>query len=166
MIKLKNKKINHQQKKFKLRIILRKGSKKLINFFKKKKIMVKQRWLNSLVFPSSIQGSIHLKCSFNNTLITLTDLLGNIKSKSSCGIVGFKGSKRSSKFAAQMATEKLSKKAKLLGYKNVNIHLNGLGRARAICIKSLKKFELKIHFIKESTIISYNGCRPSKIRRL
>jgi small subunit ribosomal protein S11 len=93
-------------------------------------------------------------------------LSGKIKIKSSSGVVGFKGSKRSSKFAAQTAIEELSRRVHFLGFRDLNIHLNGLGRARKICIKSIQKTGLKIHFIKECTSISYNGCRPSKIKRL
>jgi small subunit ribosomal protein S11 len=145
---------------------LNKPNKNIIKFFKKNKIALKQYQLNSKIIPTSIQGLIKLKCSFNNTLISLTDLSGKIKTGSSCGTVGFKGTKRSTKFAAQMTIEELSKKAKILNYCDLNVHLNGLGRARPIFIKSLKKVDLNIHFIKEDTTISHNGCRPKKIRRL
>jgi len=113
-----------------------------------------------------IDGIIHLCCSFNNTIISLSDLSGNIKSWTSCGSIGFKGAKRSSKFAGQSAIVKLSKKARVRGYRKVILHLNGLGRARKTCIKGFKKFGIRVRFIKDFTPISFNGCRPPKFRRL
>ena len=115
---------------------------------------------------NSIQGIIHIKSSLNNTIITLTDLLGNVKSWVSCGSAGFKGAKRSSRFAGQAAVEKLSEKIKKLGYIRIILHLNGLGRARNACIKVIKKVGLSIFFIKDFTPVPFNGCRPSKFRRL
>jgi len=113
-----------------------------------------------------IQGVIHIKCSLNNTIVTLTDLLGKTKAWVSCGTVGFKGSKRSSRFAGQAAIELLGSKAKTLGYRYVVLHLNGLGRGRNVSVKGLKKSGLRIYFIKDFTSIAHNGCRPSKLRRL
>lgn len=113
-----------------------------------------------------IQGIIHAKCTLNNTIITLTDLLGNTKAWVSCGSMGFKGSKRSSRFAGQSVSEQLGIKAKTLGYTKVILHLNGLGKGRNVCVKGFKKSGLKIYFIKDSTSVPYNGCRPSKLRRL
>jgi small subunit ribosomal protein S11 len=132
----------------------------------KLKQKLRQKLKKRSKYSGGIQGIIHLCCSFNNTIISLSDLSGNIKSWTSCGSAGFKGAKRSSKFAGQAAIEKLSKKAKEYGYTKVILHLNGLGRARKTCIKSLKKFGVYIRFIKDFTPISFNGCRPSKFRRL
>jgi small subunit ribosomal protein S11 len=160
MAKLINR--NIKQKKFK--IILGLSNENIIKFLKRKRFKLKS--LNVITFAAHIQGIMHIKCSFNNTLITLTDPSGKIKIKSSSGVVGFKGSKRSSKFAAQTAIEELSKRVYSLGFTDLNVHLNGFGRARKICIKSVQKIGLRIHFIKECTSISYNGCRPSKIKRL
>lgn len=84
----------------------------------------------------------------------------------SCGSIGFKGSKRSSRFAGQAVAEQLGFKAKTLGYTKIILHLNGLGKGRNVCIKGLKKSGLQIFIIKDSTSIAYNGCRPSKLRRL
>ena len=114
----------------------------------------------------SVQGIIHVKCSFNNTIVTLTDLLGNTKAWASCGSIGFKGAKRSSRFAGQMAIENLGDRAVEAGYSRIILHLNGLGKARNVCIKTLKQSGLKIYIIKDFTSIVHNGCRPSKVRRL
>lgn len=135
---------------------------KLTNF---KSRLKKKKDKNKLQI-NSIEGIIHIKSSLNNTIITLTDLLGNVKSWVSCGSAGFKGAKRSSRFAGQAAIEKLSKKAKKLGYVGIILHINGLGRARNGCVKSIKKAGLHIFFIKDFTPVSFNGCRPSKFRRL
>jgi len=113
-----------------------------------------------------IQGIIHIKCSLNNTIVTLTDLLGNTKAWVSCGSIGFKGSKRSSRFAGQAAAEQLGIKAKTLGYKKIILHLNGFGKGRNVCVKGFKKSGLQVYFIKDFTTIAYNGCRSSKVRRL
>jgi len=113
-----------------------------------------------------IQGIIYVKCSLNNTIITLTDLLGNTKAWVSCGSIGFKGAKRSSRFAGQSVAEQLGIKAKTLGYTKVILHLNGLGKGRNVCIKGFKKSCLQVYCIKDSTPVAHNGCRPSKLRRL
>jgi small subunit ribosomal protein S11 len=126
-----------------------------------KKIPVVKR-----IQSTPIQGVIHIKCSLNNTIATLTDLLGKAKAWVSCGTVGFKGSKRSSRFAGQAAIELLGSKAKILGYKHIVLHLNGLGRGRNVSVKSLKKSGLRIYFIKDFTSMAHNGCRPAKLRRL
>jgi len=122
--------------------------------------------LGKRIQSTPIQGVIHIKCSLNNTIATLTDLLGKAKAWVSCGTVGFKGSKRSSRFAGQAAIELLGSKAKTLGYKHVVLHLNGLGRGRNVSVKSLKKSGLRVYFIKDFTSIAHNGCRPAKLRRL
>jgi small subunit ribosomal protein S11 len=113
-----------------------------------------------------IQGIIHIKSTLNNTIVTLTDLLGNTKACVSCGSIGFKGSKRSSRFAGQAAAEQLGIKAKTLGYKKIILHLNGFGKGRNVCVKGLKKSGLQIYFIKDFTTVAYNGCRSPKVRRL
>jgi small subunit ribosomal protein S11 len=133
--------------------------------FKFKKTFFKP--INKTVKPIFlIQGIIYVKSSLNNTIITLTDLLGDTKAWASCGSIGFKGAKRSSRFAGQAVAEQLGIKAKTLGYTQVILHLNGLGKARRVCIKGFKKSGLQIFFIKDSTPVAYNGCRPAKLRRL
>lgn len=145
----------------KLRWLNKKKKQSLVSTLKKKNIAKKR---NIRLTP--IQGIVHIKCSLNNTIVTLTDLLGKTKVWVSCGSIGFKGSKRSSKFAGQAAVEFLGSKIKNLGYKYVVLHLKGLGRGRNVSVKGLKKSGLKIYFIKDFTSIAHNGCRPSKLRRL
>jgi small subunit ribosomal protein S11 len=134
--------------------------------FKAFQLLLKKKTRKRHSQLTPIHGIIHIKCSLNNTIVTLTDLLGNTKAWGSCGSVGFKGAKRSSRFAGQAAIEFLGLKAKNLGYKHIVLHLNGLGKSRNISIKSLKKSGLRIYFIKDFTSIAHNGCRPSKLRRL
>jgi len=129
-------------------------------FLKKKRLKNKKRFLKTC-----INGIIHAKFSLNNTQITLTDLLGNTKAWSSCGSMGFKGGKRSSRFSGQLTAENLGYKAKNLGYSKVILHLNGAGKGRNVCINGLKKTGVKILIIKDFTSIPHNGCRPQKLRR-
>ncbi len=136
-------------------------SKKKFNKFSFK--FKKSRFIQPKIF---VQGIVHIKSSLNNTIATLTDLLGNTKAWVSCGSIGFKGSKRSSRFAGQAAAEHLGIKAKTLGYKKIILHLNGFGKGRNVCVKGLKKFGLHIYFIKDFTTVAYNGCRSPKVRRL
>jgi small subunit ribosomal protein S11 len=131
--------------------------------FKKPFIKTQKKIVKPLTL---VQGIIYVKCSLNNTIITLTDLLGNTKAWVSCGSVGFKGAKRSSRFAGQSVAEQLGIKAKTLGYTKVILHLNGLGKGRNVCVKGFKNSGLQIYFIKDATSVAHNGCRPSKIRRL
>jgi small subunit ribosomal protein S11 len=112
------------------------------------------------------KGIIHIKCSFNNTIITLTSLDGKTKAYCSSGSVGFKGAKRSSRFAGQVAAEYLGKKARKLGYKYVKVNFKGFGRGRIVCMRGLKKSRLRIKKIEDVTSLSHNGCRPKKLRRL
>jgi small subunit ribosomal protein S11 len=139
---------------------------KITKNLKFKKTFTKEHTSNAIKSPILIQGIIYVKSSLNNTIITLTDLLGNTKAWVSCGSIGFKGAKRSSRFAGQAAAEQLGIKAKALGYTKVILHLKGLGKSRNVCVKGFKKSDLQIYFIKEATPLAYNGCRPSKLRRL
>ena len=152
-----------KNKKFNPKIISQLKTKKNLKF-KKVFYKAKKKIIKSFIFY--IQGIIHVKSTSNNTIITLTDLLGNTIAWVSCGSIGFKGSKRSSRFAAQAVAEQLGVKAKTLGYNKIILHLNGLGKGRNVCIKGFKNSGLQIHFIQDSTSIAYNGCRPSKIRRI
>ena len=134
---------------------------------KKKKIWKKNNWkrknLNEKIF---VNGIIHAKFSLNNTFFTLTDLSGNTKAWSSCGSMGFKGGKRSSRFSGQIAAENIGNKAVNLGYSKVILHLNGVGKGRNVCTTGLKKSGIEIQIIKDFTSIPHNGCRPPKIRRI
>ncbi len=112
------------------------------------------------------EGVAHIKATFNNTIITLTDLHGNVISWASSGTVGFKGSRKSTPFAAQQAAEKASKEAIDLGLQQVNIRVKGPGSGRESAIRSLAVAGLDILTIKDVTPIPHNGCRPPKRRRV
>ena len=130
-------------------------------------MLKKKNWKNKNITPKiSINGIIHAKFSLNNTFLTLTDLLGNTKAWSSCGSMGFKGGKRSSRFSGQITAENLGNKAVNLGYNKVVLHLKGMGKGRNVCITGLKKSGIKILLIKDFTSVPHNGCRPPKFRRI
>lgn len=109
---------------------------------------------------------VHIKASFNNTIISVTDQNGNVISWSSSGSCGFKGSRKSTPFAAQTATESAVKKAIDLGIKSVEIKISGPGSGRETAIRSIQSFGLPISLIKDVTLMPHNGCRPSKKRRI
>lgn len=111
------------------------------------------------------EGLIHVKCSFNNTHLALTDMQGNIKTWSSGGSAGFKGSRRSTTFAAQMAAEQIGREAAELGYYNIDILIKGLGSGRRSIAKGLRRARLRIGSITDVTPLPHNGCRPRKRRR-
>ncbi len=111
-------------------------------------------------------GIAHIKASFNNTMIALTDIYGNIVSWSSAGKMGFKGSKKSTPFAAQSAGEAAAKEAFNLGMKKVEVLVKGPGSGREAAIRSLQTGGLEITSIRDVTPIPHNGCRPPKRRRV
>lgn len=111
-------------------------------------------------------GLAHIQSTFNNTIVTITDLNGNVLAWSSAGAKGFKGSKRSTPFAAQMAAEDAAKKAIDLGMKSVGILVKGPGAGRESAIRAIQAAGLKITMIKDVTPIPHNGCRPPKRRRV
>ena len=113
-----------------------------------------------------IMGIVHIQSTLNNTIITVTDIYGNTVCSASSGSVGFKGTRKSSAFAAQLATEKAVNIAKHLGLKKVEILLKGHGLGREIAVKTIKNLGLIITIIKDITRIPYNGCRPAKKRRI
>ena len=115
---------------------------------------------------SIVHGIIHLKFTSNNTIATLTDLEGNIKACYSAGLLGFKGSKKSTKYAKDYIIEQLARQAVALGYLRVNLHFNGKRVSKRKFTKMLHKFKIKIVTITDLTGIPHNGCRPSKIRRI
>ncbi|MDR1271792.1 MAG: 30S ribosomal protein S11 [Clostridiales Family XIII bacterium] len=112
------------------------------------------------------RGQAHIQASFNNTLVTLTDQSGNAISWSSAGSLGFKGSRKSTPFAAQMASEKAAKAAVDQGLKNVEVYVKGPGSGREAAIRALQTAGLEITLIKDITPIPHNGCRPPKRRRV
>ena len=111
-------------------------------------------------------GIAYINSTFNNTIITITDLNGNTVSWSSSGNKGFKGSRKSTPFAAQLAAEEAGKKAMEHGMKHVEVVIKGPGNGRESAIRALGSTGLNITVIKDITPIPHNGCRPSKKRRV
>ena len=111
-------------------------------------------------------GVAHINSTFNNTIVTITDTSGNTVSWSSSGNKGFKGSRKSTPFAAQLAAEEAGKKANEHGMKNIEIIIKGPGNGRESAIRALGSTGLNITIIKDITPIPHNGCRPSKKRRV
>ena len=108
------------------------------------------------------KGQAHIQASFNNTLVTITDMQGNTVSWSSAGALGFKGSKKSTPFAAQMASEAAAKAALDAGMIKIEVEVKGPGPGREAAIRSLQIAGLEITSIKDVTPIPHNGCRPPK----
>ena len=112
------------------------------------------------------EGVAHIQSTFNNTIITITDLNGNVIAWSSAGTQGFKGSRKSTPFAAQMAAEDAVKKAKDHGMRSVQVYVKGPGSGRESALRSLQLAGLNISLIRDVTPIPHNGCRPPKRRRV
>ncbi len=113
-----------------------------------------------------LNGVVHIQSTFNNTIITITDASGNVVSWSSSGVQGFKGSRKSTPFAAQMAAEDAVKKAMEHGMKNVEVYVKGPGSGRESALRSLQAAGFNVVSIKDVTPIPHNGCRPPKRRRV
>ena len=111
-------------------------------------------------------GTVHIKATFNNTIITVTDATGKTISWGSAGKVGFKGSKKSTPFAAQLAASTAAKEAIDMGLRRVEVWVKGPGSGREAAIRSLSAAGLEIAVIKDVTPIPHNGCRPPKRRRV
>jgi small subunit ribosomal protein S11 len=114
----------------------------------------------------STNGVAHIQASFNNTIVTITDTDGNVISWASAGKAGFKGSRKSTPFAAQVAAETAAREARDLGLKRVEVWVKGPGSGREAAIRSLQAAGLEIAAIKDVTPIPHNGCRPPKRRRV
>lgn len=112
------------------------------------------------------KGQAHIRSTFNNTIVTLTDTAGNALSWSSAGELGFKGSRKSTPFAAQNAAEEAAKRAMEHGLKTVDVFVKGPGSGREAAIRALQTAGLNIVSIKDVTPIPHNGCRPPKRRRV
>ncbi|MEW6448308.1 MAG: 30S ribosomal protein S11 [Bacillota bacterium] len=112
------------------------------------------------------QGVAHIKSTFNNTLVSITDVNGNTVAWASAGTVGFKGSRKSTPFAAQMAAEKVAREAMEHGMKEVSVVVKGPGAGREAAIRSLQAAGLQVNLIKDVTPVPHNGCRPPKRRRV
>ena len=112
------------------------------------------------------KGAAHIRSSFNNTMVTITDLEGNALSWASSGGLGFRGSRKSTPFAAQTAAETAAKAAMEYGLKTVEVYVKGPGQGREAAIRALQTAGLEVVMIKDVTPIPHNGCRPPKRRRV
>ena len=126
-----------------------------------KKIRTKKR-----VKKSIAAGVVHIQSTFNNTIVTITDSGGNVVSWSSAGVQGFKGSRKSTPFAAQLAAEDAAKKAMEHGMKTVEVYVKGPGPGRESALRALQATGFNVTMIKDVTPIPHNGCRPPKRRRV
>ena len=127
----------------------------------KKKVVTKKK-----VKKNVSTGAAHIQSSFNNTIITMTDEQGNVLSWASAGELGFKGSRKSTPFAASEAAETAAKAAMEHGLKTVEVYVKGPGAGREAAIRALQTAGLEISAIKDVTPIPHNGCRPPKRRRV
>jgi small subunit ribosomal protein S11 len=112
------------------------------------------------------KGAVHIRSSFNNTMVTITDLQGNAISWASAGGMGFRGSRKSTPFAAQTAAETAAKAAMEHGLKQVEVYVKGPGSGREAAIRALQSAGLEVQLIRDVTPIPHNGCRPPKRRRV
>ena len=112
------------------------------------------------------KGQAHIQSSFNNTLVTITDMSGNAISWSSAGSLGFKGSRKGTPFAAQMAADTAAKAAKEHGLRSVEVYVKGPGAGRESAIRALAAADLEVTMITDVSPIPHNGCRPLKRRRV
>ncbi|MDP8255516.1 MAG: 30S ribosomal protein S11 [Candidatus Alcyoniella australis] len=126
----------------------------------------KKRTTKKKVRKNIPQGVAHIRSTFNNTIITFSDLSGNTVAWSSAGVVGFKGSRKSTPFAAQLAAEDAAKKAQDQGMQTVAVLVKGPGAGREAALRSLLGCGLKVNLIRDVTPIPHNGCRPPKRRRV
>jgi small subunit ribosomal protein S11 len=111
-------------------------------------------------------GVAHIQSTFNNTIVSITDSTGNVVAWSSAGTAGFKGSRKGTPFAAQMAAESAAKKALDAGVKKIGVYVKGPGAGREAAIRALQAVGLEIDLIRDVTPIPHNGCRPPKRRRV
>ncbi|MDE6108358.1 MAG: 30S ribosomal protein S11 [Oscillospiraceae bacterium] len=112
------------------------------------------------------KGQVHIRSSFNNTMVTCTDMQGNALSWASSGEMGFRGSRKSTPFAAQTAAETAAKAAMEHGLKTVEVYVKGPGQGREAAIRALQGVGLEVTLIKDVTPVPHNGCRPPKRRRV
>jgi small subunit ribosomal protein S11 len=127
----------------------------------KKKEKAKKKTMKGIT-----SGIAHIKATFNNTVITITDVQGNVITWSTPGVVGFSGSKKSTPFAAQVASADAARRAKDLGLKSVDVVVRGPGSGRESAIRALQANGLTVMSIKDITPLPHNGCRPRKKRRV
>ncbi len=111
-------------------------------------------------------GIAHVQSTFNNTIVTITDLSGNVVTWASAGTVGFKGSRKGTPYAAQMAATSAARKAMEYGMRTIDVYVKGPGAGREAALRALQAAGFKINLIKDVTPIPHNGCRPPKRRRV
>lgn len=112
------------------------------------------------------KGQLHVHASFNNTIITITDMQGNVISWSSAGKLGYRGAKKNTEFAAQTIAEDAGKKAKEMGVNSVEVYVKGAGKGRESAIRAMGNLDIAVTMIKDVSPIAHNGCRPPKRRRI
>jgi small subunit ribosomal protein S11 len=129
--------------------------------------MAKRKVKKKVAKKNIAKGMVHVAASFNNTIITITDEIGNVICWSSAGALGFKGSKKSTPYAAQQTVEDAMMKAKEHGIKEVGIRVQGPGSGRETAVKSVGATEgVRVYSLKDVTPLPHNGCRPRKKRRI
>src|SRR5689334_13983698 len=111
-------------------------------------------------------GIAHIQSTFNNTIVTITDVSGNVVAWSSAGVRGFKGSRKSTPFAAQLAAEDAAKKAQEHGMRSIAVYVKGPGAGRESALRALQTSGFKVTLIRDVTPVPHNGCRPPKRRRV
>jgi len=129
-------------------------------------LVKKKEKLKKKVVKNVTSGIAHIAATFNNTIVTISDRQGNVLCWASTGTVGFKGSKKSTPFAAGRAAESAAKKAKDLGMREVEVNVKGPGSGRESAIRSIQAAGLAVRAIRDVTPIPHNGCRPPKRRRV
>ena len=128
--------------------------------------MPKKTRIKKKVKKNIATGVVHIQSTFNNTIITITDAMGNAVSWSSAGLQGFKGSRKSTPFAAQLAAQDAAKKAQEHGMKTVEVYVKGPGPGRESALRALQVAGFNVTMIKDVTPVPHNGCRPPKRRRV
>lgn len=112
------------------------------------------------------KGIVHVQSSFNNTIVTITDVQGNVLAASSAGALGYRGNRKSTPFAAGLAAEKAAKAAKEYGLKSVEVYVKGPGNGRESAVRSIANEGIEVTLIRDVSPIPHNGCRPPKARRI
>jgi small subunit ribosomal protein S11 len=128
--------------------------------------MAKRTKTKKRVRKNILNGVVHIRSTFNNTIVSITDPNGNVIAWSTAGMNGFKGSRKSTPFAAQLASQDAAKKAMEHGLRNVEVYVKGPGPGRESALKALQATGLTVTMIKDVTAIPHNGCKPKKRRRV
>ena len=128
--------------------------------------MAKRTRTQKKVKKNVSNGVVHIQSTFNNTIVTITDTVGNVVAWSSAGVQGFKGSRKSTPFAAQLAAQDAARKAMEQGMRSVEVYVKGPGPGRESALRALQSTGFSVVMIKDVTPIPHNGCRPPKRRRV